>query len=154
VITISKLLRKLNTASRLSFARLGLFFESWIALAIVKLRLMTAPIPLVRRSMMGSDPPLPPRPGASKDLLAGYELALRNHLWRFNCLPRSLALQLLLRRRGIDARLRIGARRVDSRLDGHAWIEVDGLPINENADVAEVFPPLRANPEDVVHWVG
>ncbi len=67
------------------------------------------------------------------------------------CLARSLALQVLLHRRGIPGELRIGVRpRTSDDLDEtpgtllfHAWIELDAVPVNDRLDVAEqyaVFP--------------
>jgi Transglutaminase-like superfamily len=40
-----------------------------------------------------------------------------------SCLHRSLALWWLLRRRGIDAELRIGARQEHGTFEAHAWVE-------------------------------
>jgi len=60
------------------------------------------------------------------------------------CLTRSLTTQFLLRRQGIDARLRIGVARVDAGgptppLSFHAWVEVDGTPVNDHRDVRLVY---------------
>lgn len=60
-----------------------------------------------------------------------------------SCLSRSLLLGWLLRRRGTASQMRIGARLVDGKLLAHAWIECDGVAINESADVAHVFRPLE-----------
>jgi hypothetical protein len=56
-----------------------------------------------------------------------------------NCLVRSLCLQWLLRRRGVASELRIGARLVGGQLESHAWVEVDGRPVNDAPDVAERY---------------
>jgi hypothetical protein len=55
------------------------------------------------------------------------------------CLTRSLLLRRLLRRRGINADLRIGVRFVQGKLDAHAWVEYQGIPINDKQDVAQRF---------------
>lgn len=56
------------------------------------------------------------------------------------CLGRSLVVWFLLRRRGVDARLVIGASAPTSGgLAAHAWVEVDGRPVNEAEDVGERF---------------
>jgi hypothetical protein len=56
------------------------------------------------------------------------------------CLGRSLVLWFLLRRRGIDAELVLGATAPeDGRLPAHAWVEVGGEPVNDAADVRERF---------------
>ncbi len=55
------------------------------------------------------------------------------------CLTRSLLLRWLLRRRGIASDLRIGVQLVQGRLDAHAWVEYEGMPINDAPDVAQRF---------------
>jgi hypothetical protein len=59
-----------------------------------------------------------------------------------NCLTRSLYLWWLLRRRGIDSQLRIGVRLTEGKLDGHAWVEYAGIPVNDRADVSADFAPF------------
>lgn len=51
-----------------------------------------------------------------------------------NCLVRSLTLWTILSRRGVPTELRVGFRKRDGRIDGHAWLEHDGSPINETLD--------------------
>jgi len=46
------------------------------------------------------------------------------------CLSRSIALYAVLRRYGIDAEIRIGARSVRNTITAHAWVEIDGRPVN------------------------
>jgi hypothetical protein len=48
--------------------------------------------------------------------------------WRAQCLEQSLMLYVWLRRRGIAADLRLGAQALP--FAAHAWIEIDGRPIN------------------------
>jgi hypothetical protein len=48
---------------------------------------------------------------------------------RAMCLEQSLALFVLLRRRGVPADLRVGVQTLP--FSAHAWVEVDGQPINE-----------------------
>ena len=56
------------------------------------------------------------------------------------CLERSLVLWFLLRRRGIDAELLMGAESPEGgELPAHAWVEVAGLPLGEPSDVRERF---------------
>jgi hypothetical protein len=55
------------------------------------------------------------------------------------CLTRSLLLRWLLRRRGIVSELRIGVQLAQGRLDAHAWVEYEGVPLNDAPDVAERF---------------
>jgi len=54
------------------------------------------------------------------------------------CLPRSLVLCHLLRNRGIPTEIRLGVSKLaDGKLSAHAWVELDGLPLNDGADVFE-----------------
>jgi len=54
------------------------------------------------------------------------------HVWRAStCLEKSLALWWLLGRRGIASELRIGARKLEGKFEAHAWVERDGLALNE-----------------------
>lgn len=45
------------------------------------------------------------------------------------CLEQSMTLFVLLRRRGVPADLRVGIQTLP--FSAHAWVEVDGKPINE-----------------------
>jgi hypothetical protein len=59
-----------------------------------------------------------------------------------NCLTRSLYLWWLLRRHGVDSQLRIGVRLTGGVLDGHAWVEYGGVPVNDRPDVSADFAPF------------
>lgn len=52
-----------------------------------------------------------------------------------NCLTRSLLLRWLLRRYGTTSDLRIGVRFEQGKLAAHAWVEKDGLPVNDASEV-------------------
>lgn len=72
------------------------------------------------------------------------------------CLGRSLLLWYLLRRRGMDAQLIVGAKSpVDESWMAHAWVELDSQPVNDSADVRDHYgsfdlelPRLRASSID------
>ena len=54
------------------------------------------------------------------------------HVWRAStCLEKSLCLWWLLGRQGIACELRIGARKLDSKFEAHAWVERDGAALSE-----------------------
>lgn len=52
--------------------------------------------------------------------------AARHLPLRANCLDRALTLWWMLRRRGLPAELRIGARKEQGRFEAHAWVELSG----------------------------
>ena len=70
-------------------------------------------------------------------------LAARHSFIHANCLHQSLALWWLLRRRNIDSQLRIGVRKIEHRLEAHAWIELSGQVLNDSPDVNEHFAPFH-----------
>jgi len=55
----------------------------------------------------------------------------RHGLAHFSCLTKSLTLWWLLGRQGISSHLRIGVRKENNRLEAHAWVERDGIAVNE-----------------------
>ena len=69
-------------------------------------------------------------------------IAARHTPFPATCLTRSLLLCWLLRRRGVQSDLRIGVRLTQGVLDAHAWVECDGLPVNDRPDVARDFAPF------------
>jgi hypothetical protein len=58
-----------------------------------------------------------------------------------NCLVRSLTLWTILLRRGLSTNLRVGFRKRDGRIQGHAWVEYDDAPINEDINETRTFVP-------------
>ena len=58
------------------------------------------------------------------------------------CLTRSLLLVWLLNRRGVKSDLRIGVRLTQGALEAHAWVECDGIPVNDRLDVIRQFEPF------------
>lgn len=66
-------------------------------------------------------------------------IAARYTPFRATCLTRSLLLGWLLHRRSVQSDLRIGVRLTQGALDAHAWVECDGIPVNDKPDVASDF---------------
>jgi Transglutaminase-like superfamily len=69
---------------------------------------------------------------------------------RAACLEQSLALWWLLGRQGIASRVRIGTRKTEQKFEAHAWVECDGVALNESeephrhyAAFDEAFPVLK-----------
>lgn len=61
------------------------------------------------------------------------------------CLPRSLSLWLMLRRRGLRAELRVGVAGGREDFLSHAWVELDGVAVREPAGKIEMFQTLDAD---------
>lgn len=60
-----------------------------------------------------------------------------------NCLVRSVALYGALRHAGVPADVRIGVGRTAPQLDAHAWVELDGVPVNDADDVGARYAAFR-----------
>ena len=73
---------------------------------------------------------------AIKELGELVNIAARHTLGSRTCLTRSLLLGWLLRRRGVQSELRIGVRFTQGALDAHAWVECEGVPVNDRPDVS------------------
>ena len=71
------------------------------------------------------------------------DAAGRHGPYRAKCLPESLTLWWLLRRQGIESQIRFGARKYAHRMEAHAWVEFEGVPLNDSADVRERFKPFE-----------
>ena len=69
--------------------------------------------------------------------------AARRHLYPMRCLAQSLALAWLLGRRGVATDLRLGVSRQQGKFDAHAWLELDGVPINDSSNLMRRYAPLR-----------
>ncbi len=69
--------------------------------------------------------------------------AARYGLFRPKCLVRSLAVQRMLRRRGIEAsELRIGVRLDQGALAAHAWVELGGAVVGDTVKHVRTFTPV------------
>ena len=154
-----------------------LLFEAWWTLLAAATRLRLAPRRTVARALGGSQPPAKvarKAAGTSQGSSQGAVLskscetagtspppqavalavsrAAAHHLGAMTCLPRAIALQRMLARRGIPATLRIGVRKAPEDAGGartiaaHAWVEVDGIALGEPEAIAERFLPLLPPP--------
>lgn len=83
-----------------------------------------------------------PRPENSTvlDLVNTGDLACAFYFKPVACLQRSAVLCRQLRRRGIVAQVIIGIHRFPFR--SHAWVEVDGVPVNERRRAREIYVEL------------
>jgi hypothetical protein len=63
--------------------------------------------------------------------------------FRATCLAQSLTLWLLLQRQNISSSIKIGVRKTADRLQAHAWVERDGIAVNESDAVHEHYVPFE-----------
>jgi hypothetical protein len=83
-------------------------------------------------------------PGALADAVAAARAVnLVAARLRATCLTRSLVLHRILAGRGIATVLRVGVRNGGDGLHAHAWVECDGVPVNDTAHGLHGFAPLE-----------
>jgi hypothetical protein len=102
-----------------------------LAHAAVLLTLASAAValfPFMRAVRLGAVPLGRRRSIEIDDCTWAIEAAARRLPWRTVCIEKGIALQRLLRRRGVDAILHYGARHhpESSKLEAHVWVTVDG----------------------------
>lgn len=91
------------------------------------------------------DGPAGDEPAVIREAARMVNAAARYTPMSATCLPKSLVLQQLLRREGIETALRIGVRKAGATLDGHAWLEYRGVPVADPPSVHDRFMVLHAD---------
>ena len=66
-----------------------------------------------------------------------------NLFFRTSCLEQSLVLCRMLRRRSMNAAIRIGARKEGDRFEAHAWIEMEGNVVDSGGTEHLHFVPFE-----------
>lgn len=68
----------------------------------------------------------------------------RYGLGRPTCLQESLALWCILGRQSVPCNLRIGVRKQSEKFEAHAWVEHDGIALNEPEGVHQHYAAFDA----------
>jgi hypothetical protein len=71
---------------------------------------------------------------------------------RTHCLARALALRWWMRSAGLDARMKIGIRKGPDGLESHAWVELDGMPIDETQENVASYKIIPHDQLPAKHW--
>jgi transglutaminase superfamily protein len=138
----------------------GLFLRAAALLAVVALSLRLRGFRSTQASLQkrmggavsgGRDPSAP----ANAERTALTARMVRSAAFRSfgtaTCLEKSLVLWWLLGRQGIGSSVRIGTRKSGQKFEAHAWVECDGVALNEPEEphthyavFDEAFPVLKA----------
>jgi hypothetical protein len=126
-----------------------LFVQAWLLLLAVDLALRMLPFRKVHGWIESSGPKKKISKAEQTEAVIlrirdFVDRAARHHLYGMTCLRRSLALQWLLSRRGLDTRLQFGVRRENGNLQAHAWLEYEGKSIGETRVPEEQYARLKA----------
>lgn len=127
----------------------GLLAEAVARLIVARVRIAGQPFRRIAKTLGTFVPPADPRiaaaraPGpadqarVARDVGWAVTRAARHVPFEAVCLPQAMAAHAMLRRRGIDSVMHLGARRSDEKpIDAHAWldaagVEVTGYPLSE-----------------------
>jgi hypothetical protein len=63
----------------------------------------------------------------------------RYSVYPADCLTMSLALQYVITRLGGQAELCLGVRTITGQFEAHAWVEVEGVPLNQLESVSDIY---------------
>lgn len=141
--------RFLRLARRSPIDLLTLIMVTFL-LAVIRIGLILLPFPTLRRTLDKlAGPPDPRRvddPEYQSRIVWATVVATPYLLPDKPCLTQALTVQLLLRRRGIPAQLRIGVKKGgEKKLLAHAWVESkDSIVIGGPKSELQEYKPLPA----------
>jgi hypothetical protein len=119
--------------------------QAWTLLAVVDVGLRLLPLRRVQRMLAPGAREASRAQVSCEQLQRLVRAAADHHLYPMHCLQRSLVLQRLLSRRGIETELRFGVRKEGEQLHAHAWLERGGQPLGRAEQGTESgFAPLVA----------
>lgn len=120
-----------------------LLVKAFLLVAAVRLGLWLLPFSTQRRILSRLDQvhPRPSRVAVSPDRIAWAVVVASRYVPRATCLTQALATQLLLKKAGVLALLRIGvAKDAKGVFQAHAWVENRGKVLIGGCDLANYTP--------------
>lgn len=122
-------MERLHKFLQLPPAQRRLLMRAWFLLLVVRLGLWLVPFSRQRRfwqQFSAAAPGGPPAAGEVDRVAWAVSLAGR-YVPRATCLTQALTVQIMLKRKGIAAHLRLGVAKDDEgRVTAHAWLEHAG----------------------------
>jgi hypothetical protein len=134
--------RKLDRLRNLTPEQRWILLESMALLPFVSLGLRALGFARMHKALAFRTLNTPTHSTTMRDIEALSEalsLAAGQCPFPVSCLTRSLLLSWLLTRRQVANQLRIGVRMDGDVLQAHAWVECEGVPVNDSRDVATRF---------------
>lgn len=117
--------------------------SSWLLLIrcelVMRLRGFPGLHELVRRTRVRPKSTTPLKPYI--ELCHGMEVACVFYIKQVQCLQRSAATALLMRRHGWNAEMVIGAQVFPFK--SHAWVELHGAVVNDKASILDLYQVLQ-----------
>ena len=130
-----------------------MFFRATVLLPAISLSLRMRGFGATQESLQNFSVASNPGKYSSEDVANGDRVemavrmvnaAARYGLGRPTCLEKSLMLWSLLRQQGTASSVRIGARKDGGKLEAHAWVERDGVALNEPGDAHRHYATFDA----------
>ncbi len=155
---IAMIFQKLKRLWARPRAERSALFGSLIALPLLALALRLFGFKRVRAQLEKWTPLLPAvapavTPTQATAIAGMVNLAARRSLYKANCLKRSLLLWWILRRYHLDSQLRIGVRKGGTGLEAHAWVDLDGVVINDRLGFISTFKPFAGDVMTAYHFL-
>ena len=131
------MLKSLRRFSALEPTAQTLFLRAVMMLSLVglslKFRGFDATRSTLRKMISGTTPQTEPNSRNKRIALTAHivNAADRHGPIHPSCLVKSLTLWWLLGRQGITSELRVGVRKEGGNLEAHAWVEREGIALNE-----------------------
>jgi len=131
------MLKSLRRFSALEPPAQRLFLRALVMLPAVSLRLKLRGFQSTQAALQKTlSPATAPNESGIPDKRAALTARMvnaadRHGLIHSTCLAKSLTLWWLLGRQGIASQLRIGIRKDKDKLEAHAWVEREGIALNE-----------------------
>jgi hypothetical protein len=124
---------------------------SWLAVRLLGFRVCRSVFekPLAARNSWNSRSGEADVLGVARRIAHLEAVTATNLFFRTSCLELSLVLCRMLRQRGMNADLRIGARKEANRFEAHAWVELDGTVIDGGAAEHLHFVPFEHSESSV-----
>lgn len=118
---------------------------SWLAVRLLGFRVCKSVFekPLDGRNSWNSKPGEADALGMAPRIAHLEAVTATNLFFRTSCLEQSLVLCRMLRHRGMNADLRIGARKEANRFEAHAWVELDGTVLDGGGAERLHFVPFE-----------
>lgn len=140
-------MKRLRHLLDLSAAERLLLIKALLVLIVVRLSLLILPFgPFCRRwgSLIARAGMRPPRQSLPPRRVVWLTSVASRYVPGAHCLARSFAAHLMLAQHGHRARMQIGVRKNDGRMEAHAWLEYRGVPLFESETHVEGFSLLTS----------
>lgn len=159
MVLLSRLMSSLNKFGQLSRRNRRLLFNAILLLPIIHINLyflgyyrlrgiIEILIPLKRIDTNYSEAEILQQ---ARDIAWIVTIAAQRGLYKATCLRKSILIWWFLRKENIPSDICFGVRMVNRKLDAHAWVECNGIVVNDSPSVVEkfdamsdVFPPTKS----------